>query len=46
MQRIVLDPAKCCGCRVCEGICSLVNEGEANPVKGTCSQGHTVKGRV
>ena len=25
MLRIVLDPAKCCGCRVCEGVCSLVN---------------------
>lgn len=33
MQRIVLDPAKCQGCRVCEGVCSLVNEGEANPIK-------------
>jgi Fe-S-cluster-containing hydrogenase component 2 len=33
MERIVLDPTKCVGCRVCEGICSLVNEGESNPVK-------------
>jgi carbon-monoxide dehydrogenase iron sulfur subunit len=33
MLRIVLDPAKCQGCRVCEAICSLVNEGEANPIK-------------
>jgi len=33
MQRIVLDPEKCCGCRICEAVCSLVNEGEFNPVK-------------
>ena len=33
MLRIVLDPEKCVGCRVCEGICSLVNEGESNPEK-------------
>lgn len=33
MFRIVLDPEKCVGCRVCEGICSLVNEGESNPEK-------------
>jgi carbon-monoxide dehydrogenase iron sulfur subunit len=33
MQRIVLDPEKCCGCRICENVCSLVNEGEFNPVK-------------
>lgn len=33
MLRIVLDPKKCVGCRVCEGICSLINEGEANPEK-------------
>ena len=32
MDRIVLHPTKCVGCRVCEGICSLVNEGESNPV--------------
>jgi anaerobic carbon-monoxide dehydrogenase iron sulfur subunit len=33
MRRIVLDQTKCQGCRVCEGVCSLVNEGEANPIK-------------
>jgi Fe-S-cluster-containing hydrogenase component 2 len=33
MFRIVLDPEKCVGCRVCEGICSLINEGESNPEK-------------
>jgi anaerobic carbon-monoxide dehydrogenase iron sulfur subunit len=33
MLRIVLDPAKCQGCRVCESVCSLVNEGEFNPIK-------------
>jgi len=33
MKRIVLDPAKCVGCRVCEAVCSLSNEGEFNPEK-------------
>ena len=33
MKRIILDSSKCTGCRVCEAICSLVNEGEFNPVK-------------
>jgi len=33
MMRIVLDPTKCDGCRVCEAVCSCSNEGEANPVK-------------
>jgi len=33
MMRIVLDPTKCDGCRVCEAVCSCVNEGEANPAK-------------
>ena len=33
MKRIVWDPAKCTGCRVCEAICSFVKEGEFNPVK-------------
>ena len=43
MRRIVLDPAKCVGCRVCEGICSLVNEGEANPVKSRIKVVRTVE---
>ena len=33
MKRIVWDRDKCTGCRVCEAICSFVNEGEFNPVK-------------
>ena len=33
MKRIIWDPAKCNGCRVCEAICSFVKEGEFNPVK-------------
>lgn len=42
-MRIILDPTKCVGCRVCEGICSLVNEGEANPVKSRIKVVRTVK---
>ena len=33
MYRIILDPDKCDGCRVCEGVCSSSNEGESNPEK-------------
>lgn len=33
MKRIVLDLERCTGCRVCEAVCSLVNEGEADPTK-------------
>lgn len=43
MNKIVLDPTKCVGCRVCEGICSLVNEGEANPVKSRIRVVRTVE---
>jgi carbon-monoxide dehydrogenase iron sulfur subunit len=43
VQRIVLDPTKCVGCRVCEGVCSLVNEGEANPVKSRIRVVRTVE---
>ena len=32
-QRIIVDWNKCSGCRVCEFVCSLVNEGAFNPVK-------------
>jgi len=32
MQKtIVVDYAKCTGCRLCETVCSLFNEGEINP---------------
>lgn len=30
---LVLDPMVCDGCRVCEMVCSLRNEGECNPEK-------------
>lgn len=33
MMRIVLDPTRCAGCRTCEAVCSLANEGETNPMK-------------
>jgi carbon-monoxide dehydrogenase iron sulfur subunit len=46
MLRIVLDPAKCCGCRVCEGVCSLVNEGESNPVKSRIRVVRTVENNI
>lgn len=43
MQRIVLDPTKCNGCRVCEAICSLVREGEFNPTKSRIKVVRTVE---
>lgn len=43
MLRIVLNTAKCNGCRVCEGVCSLVNEGESNPVKSRIRVVRTVE---
>ena len=46
MQRIVLDPTKCDGCRVCEAVCSLVNEGESNPVKSRIKVVRTVEKQI
>lgn len=46
MLRIVLDPAKCDGCRVCEGVCSLVNEGESNPTKARIKVVRTVEDQI
>ena len=43
MKRIVLDMGKCTGCRVCEAICSLVKEGEFNPVKARAKVVRTVE---
>lgn len=43
MQRIMLDPTKCTGCRVCEAICSLAKEGEFNPVKARIKVVRTVE---
>lgn len=31
MRILVIDYRKCTGCRVCEAVCSLVNEGEFDP---------------
>jgi len=33
MKRVVLYAERCVGCRVCEAVCSLVNEGEADPTR-------------
>jgi carbon-monoxide dehydrogenase iron sulfur subunit len=46
MLRIVLDPEKCDGCRVCEAVCSLVNEGESNPVKSRIKVVRTVDNSI
>ena len=46
MLRIVLDPDKCDGCRVCEGVCSLVNEGEFNPAKSRIKVVRTVENQI
>ena len=32
-KMIVTNPEVCTGCRVCEGVCSLVHFGECNPAK-------------
>ncbi|NQT74479.1 MAG: 4Fe-4S dicluster domain-containing protein [Chloroflexi bacterium] len=40
MNRIIWNPEKCTGCRICEAICSFVKEGEFNPVK---SRGRVVR---
>ena len=46
MLRIVLDQAKCDGCRVCEVICSLVNEGECNPEKSRIRVVRTIENEI
>jgi carbon-monoxide dehydrogenase iron sulfur subunit len=46
MLRIVLDQNKCDGCRVCEGVCSLVKEGEANPTKSRIRVVRTVEDQI
>ena len=46
MLRIVLDVDKCDGCRTCEAICSLVNEGEFNPVKSRIKIVRTISSEI
>jgi carbon-monoxide dehydrogenase iron sulfur subunit len=46
MLRIVLDPAKCDGCRICEVVCSLVNEGEFNPEKSRIKVIRTIENEI
>ena len=46
MKRIIWDAAKCTGCRVCEAICSLVKEGESNPVKARGKVVRTIKSSI
>jgi anaerobic carbon-monoxide dehydrogenase iron sulfur subunit len=43
MNRIVLDVTKCVGCRVCEGVYSLANEGQANPVLSRIKPVRTIR---
>jgi anaerobic carbon-monoxide dehydrogenase iron sulfur subunit len=43
VERIVLDSTKCVGCRVCEAVCSLVNEGESNPAKSRIKVVRTIE---
>ena len=31
-QILVTDPARCVGCEVCESVCSMVHDGEFNPI--------------
>ena len=46
MLRIVLDPAKCDGCRVCESVCSIINEGVSDPVKSRIRVVRTVENQI
>ncbi len=46
MRRIVLDLAKCDGCRVCEAVCSLSHEGESNPARSRIKVVRTVEERI
>lgn len=46
MLRIVLNQEKCDGCRVCEGVCSLINEGESNPTKSRIRVVRTIEDQI
>ena len=45
-MRLIWDPDKCVGCRVCEAVCSFIKEGESNPVKARCKIVRTVKDNI
>ena len=32
-MKIKIDPAKCCGCKLCEAVCSLQHNGSVNPLR-------------
>ncbi|MEM2455393.1 MAG: 4Fe-4S dicluster domain-containing protein [Candidatus Bathyarchaeia archaeon] len=44
ISKIIVDPSKCSGCRVCEAICSLINEGIFNPTKSRIKVIRMIKG--
>jgi Fe-S-cluster-containing hydrogenase component 2 len=46
MERIMLEPTRCTGCRVCEAICSLVHEGEFNPTKSRIKVVRTIENSI
>ena len=45
-MRLIWDYEKCVGCRVCEGVCSFIKEGESNPVKSRCRIVRSVKDNI
>lgn len=45
-MRLIWDHEKCVGCRVCEGVCSFIKEGESNPVKSRCRIVRSVKNNI
>ena len=45
-MRLIWDHKKCVGCRVCEGVCSFIKEGESNPVKSRCRIVRSVKNNI
>ncbi len=46
MEKIVWNPTKCTGCRVCEAVCSLIKEGEFNPVKARGKVVRTIERQI
>jgi anaerobic carbon-monoxide dehydrogenase iron sulfur subunit len=45
-MRLIWDPEKCVGCRVCEAVCSFIKEKESNPVKSRCRIIRSVKDNI